>query len=363
MDLDALRYGNFSKLGEAVTDWRQMTKKLADLKKDAEDNLKAKADRAKWAGVNATVSREFIAKTAAEFADAHTQADSITKILSDTRGELIGFRTQVNDAITRGAQQNLSVIDTGDGTFTVTGNTRPDWASDPSGKSGVTDQKAVEALRDEIQGILSKATESDKSAANVLRLLVDHAKYGFADASYADRDSAAKAVAAAEKLAKLARSPADMSLDDIAYLNRTMEKYNGDSLFAEQFATRLGPKETLQFWTEMTSAHVNAKGSELETMKSLQKNLSLTLATASFSDSDAMQDWKKDLVAERNTNFRPAGSVNPVGALGRAPSFSRSVRNRRYEPGTPSRWWWAARDGRRIRLQARLPVIMECRVR
>ncbi|MFE0728246.1 hypothetical protein ACFW2X_08360 [Streptomyces antibioticus] len=316
MDLDALRYGNFSKLGEAVTDWRQMTKKLADLKKDAEDNLKAKADRAKWAGVNATVSREFIAKTAAEFADAHTQADSITKILSDTRGELIGFRTQVNDAITRGAQQNLSVIDTGDGTFTVTGNTRPDWASDPSGKTGVTDQKAVEALRDEIQGILSKATESDKSAANVLRLLVDHAKYGFADASYADRDSAAKAVAAAEKLAKSARSPAGMSLDDIAYFNRTMEKYNGDSLFAEQFATRLGPKETLQFWTEMTSAHVNAKGSELETMKSLQKNLSMTLATASFSDSDAMQDWKKDLVAERNTNFRPAGSVNPVGALG-----------------------------------------------
>ncbi len=135
MDLDALRHGDFSKLGEAVTDWEQMTKKLADLKKDAEDNLKAKADKAKWAGVNATVTREFIAKTAAEFTDAHTQADSVTKILSDTRGELVGYRTQLNDAITRGAQQNLTVIDTGEGTFTVTGNTRPDWASDPGGKT------------------------------------------------------------------------------------------------------------------------------------------------------------------------------------------------------------------------------------
>ncbi|MEV6504063.1 hypothetical protein [Streptomyces prunicolor] len=316
MDLDALRFGNFSKLGEAITDWEQMTTKLATLKEDAERNLKGRADKANWSGVNATVTREFVDKTATEFADAHTQADSITKILADTRGELIGFRTQLNDAITRASQQNLSVIDTGDGTFTVAGNTRPDWASDPSGKSGVTDQGTVDDFRDEIRGILTRATQSDQSAAKVLKLLVDEAKYGFADASYANRDEAAKAVAAAEKLAKMAKDPADMSLDDIAAFNRTMEKYHDDSLFAEQFATRLGAKGTLQFWTEMTSVHAGARGSELTTMKDLQANMSLTLATASFSDSDAMRDWKKDLIAERNTNFRAADSPNPVGALG-----------------------------------------------
>ncbi|MFE9095591.1 hypothetical protein [Streptomyces sp. NPDC007264] len=316
MDLDALRHGDFSKLGEAVTDWEQMTKKLADLQKDAEKNLKAKADRAKWAGVNATVTREFIAKTAAEFADAHTQADSITRILSDTRGELMGYRTQLNEAIARGAQQNLTVIDTGEGTFTVTGNTRPDWASDPSGKTGATDQRTVDALRDEIQDILSKATQSDNSAAKILRLLADQAKYGFTDASYRDRDEAARALADAEKLARTAKDPAGMTLDDIADFNRTLEKYHDDSLFAEQFATHLGAKGTLQFWTEMTYAHAGARGSELATMKDLQTSLGLTLATASFSDSDAMEDWKKELIAERNTNFRAAGSPNPVGALG-----------------------------------------------
>ncbi|MFI6468190.1 hypothetical protein [Streptomyces sp. NPDC050538] len=316
MDLDALRFGNFSKLGEAITDWEQMTTKLATLKEDAERNLKGRADKANWSGVNATVTREFVDKTAAEFADAHTQADSITKILADTRGELISFRTQLNDAISRASQQNLSVIDTGCGTFTVAGNTRPDWASDPSGKTGVTDPGTVNGFRDEIQGILTKATQSDQSAAKVLRLLVDEAKYGFADASYANRDEAAEAVAAAEKLAKMAKDPADMSLDDIAAFNRTMEKYHDDSLFAEQFATRLGAKGTLQFWTEMASVHAGARGSELATMKDLQSNMSLTLATASFSDSDAMRDWKKDLIAERNTNFRAADSPNPVGALG-----------------------------------------------
>lgn len=112
----------------------------------------------------------------------------------------------------------------------------------PSGESGATYQKAADALRDEIQAILTKATQRYNSAATVPRLLVDQAKYGFTDASYADRGSAAKAVAAAEKLAKLAKDPAHMSLDDIRNFNRTMETYNGDPLFAEQFATRLGPK-------------------------------------------------------------------------------------------------------------------------
>ncbi|NEA49167.1 hypothetical protein [Streptomyces sp. SID10815] len=316
MDLDALRHGNFSKFGEAVTDWEQMTKKLADLKKDAEENLKAKADKARWAGVNAVVSREFIAKTAAEFADAHTQADSIAKILGDTHNELSQFQKQLNDVIRRAAEQHLTVVDTGGGAFTVAGNARPDWASDPSGKTGVTDQKVVDAFCKEIQAILAKATQSDNTAAQALRLIVDQTEYGFSDASYADRDGAAQAVAAADKLAKMAKKPVDMSLDDIAAFNRTMAKYHDDPLFAEQFAEGLGGKGTLQFWTEMAQAHAGAKGSERDAMKELQKNLGLTLATATFSDSDGMRSWKQDLIAERNTNFRPTGWPNPIGALG-----------------------------------------------
>ncbi|MFF7977125.1 hypothetical protein [Streptomyces sp. NPDC007905] len=218
MDLDALRHGNFLQLGEAITDWEETTKKLATLKEDAQNNLKAKADKASWKGVNAQVSREFIDKTAQEFADAHTQADTITNILKDTHSEVVGYRTQLNDAVARGDKKNLTVIDTGHGTFTVTVtvNTRPDWASDPSGKTSANSQKDAGDLRDEIQHILSKATESDNSAAKVLRLLVDQTKYGFSDAHYKDRDTAADAVEAAAKLAKMAKHPDKMSAKDIA---------------------------------------------------------------------------------------------------------------------------------------------------
>ncbi|MGW0885141.1 hypothetical protein [Streptomyces sp. NPDC002671] len=318
MDLDALRHGNFSQLGEAVTDWEEMTKKLATLKEDAERNLKGRADKANWAGVNAQVSREFIDKTAKEFADAHTQADSITQILRDTRGELIDYRTQLNEAIARGEKKNLTVMDTGHGTFTVNMNVHPDRAA-----KGVNvpehSQQDVDGLRDEIQRILSKATESDNSAAKVLRLLVDQAKYGFSDAHYKDRDSAAEALEAADKLAKMAKHPDRMSLNDIAEFNRYLEKYHDDPLFAERFARGLGAKGTLQFWTDMVNSHAGARGTELERMEELQRNLSLTLATASFSDSDGMAAWKRDLLKETNTRFLSDSKElyqNPVGALG-----------------------------------------------
>ncbi|RLV66980.1 hypothetical protein STAN_2504 [Streptomyces sp. CBMAI 2042] len=106
MDLDALRFGNFSQLGEAITDWNQMAKKLETLKGDAKDNVAGKAAKARWAGENATVTRTFVEKTAGEFADAHTQARTIARILGDTRDELVAFRTELTEAIAQGAKKN-----------------------------------------------------------------------------------------------------------------------------------------------------------------------------------------------------------------------------------------------------------------
>ncbi|CAM5235074.1 hypothetical protein SALBM311S_07829 [Streptomyces alboniger] len=248
MDLDALRYGNFHKLGEAITDWEEMAKNLKTLAEDADKNLKGQADKANWASLNATVTREFINKTAGEFTDAHTQADTIAKILSDTRGELVGYRTQLNAAIERGTAKHLTVGDGGDGTFFVTANTRPDWYSDPSGQKDTASQKDVNDLRDEIAGILDKATESDTTAAKALRLIVNSAKYGFSGADYENRDEAAKANADADAMAKiLAKNPHDVTNTELASLNANLVKYKNDPLFAEEFALTVGPRKMLTF--------------------------------------------------------------------------------------------------------------------
>ncbi|MFE0389439.1 hypothetical protein ACFW1F_36055 [Streptomyces bungoensis] len=83
---------------------------------------------------------------------------------------------------------------------------------------------------------------------------------------------------------------------------------------------RTSPRSTtLQFWTDIVNAHAGARGSELDSMEDMQRNLSMTLATASFSDSDDMKAWKSGLLREMNTSFLSESKTpfqNPVGALG-----------------------------------------------
>ncbi|MFJ9716346.1 DUF6571 family protein [Streptomyces sp. NPDC101213] len=294
MDLDALRKADFTLLDDAVDDWSTMVGDLETLMDSAEKGLHTAANKANWAGYNATVSREFIGKTAGEFTDAHSQASSIHKILADTRDELKLYKGQLTDAIERGRQKNLTVIGH-EGGFTVTTNVPPEGRSqeDRDNKGDIT------ALRDEIQGILDKATESDTTAGSVLTAIADRSKLGFSDVDYADRDSAAKAFEDAEELADLAKQkPEDLSPEEFDRLNKGLKDHAGDELFAERFADRLGARGTLDFWTGLNDPHSawkvgQARGDQYD---DLQKNLGLTLATATQSDNAAMTTWKSNMV-------------------------------------------------------------------
>ncbi|MFI2353636.1 hypothetical protein ACH5AG_02915 [Streptomyces anulatus] len=298
MDLDALRFGNFATLDEAVSDWGLLVRNLAQLKKQAEDGLRKAANSADWAGLNAQVTKEFVGKTAGEFTDAHTQANTISKILTDTRDELRQHKKDVEEAISRGAKKNLTVVDNGGGGFTVTMNIHPDRAA--KGTSVPEhDQSDVTALRDEVQGILKKATESDTSASKVLTAIANQSTMGFSDASYKDRDSAVEAVQAAEDLAKIAaKNPEDLTAADFDKINNGLDKYKNDPLFAERFATQLGPKKTLEFWQGINDPAVNPHvGRErLDKLDDLQRNLGLTLAAATQSDSADMTSWKGNMI-------------------------------------------------------------------
>ncbi|MFI7006763.1 hypothetical protein [Streptomyces sp. NPDC050145] len=304
MDLDALRHLNLSKLDDAVSRWETMTKDLKRLAGDARDNLKKKADGADWAGINATVTREFVDKTAGEFDDAHTQAQTVWNIIKDTRGELATYKQRLNTAIENAP--NYTVVDKGDGSFDVV----PHPTTDPEGAG-----RGATALRDDIEAILKKATESDSTAAKVLRMIVDHAEYGFSDAGYKDRDEAADAIKAAEQAAKTVRkNPHDVSTTELAALNADLAKYKNDPLFAEQFATDAGPKKMMTFYAGIADpygvSYDPKRGGEA---KQLQKNLGITLGTATLSDSAKMRSWEKQVVAMGPGELGTDDANNPRG--------------------------------------------------
>ncbi|MEU0119554.1 hypothetical protein ABZ137_39250 [Streptomyces bobili] len=294
MDLDALRNADFSSLDDAVDDWSTMVGDLEKLMDAAEKGLRGASNQARWAGVNATVSKEFIGKTAGEFTDAHSQASSIHKILQDTRDELKLYKGQLAGAFERGRQKNLTVI-AYEGGFTVTTNVPPEGraAQDKDNKDDII------ALRDEIQGILDKATESDSTAGTVLMAIADQSRLGFSDVDYSDRDSAAKALKDAEDLADLAKQkPEDLSPSEFDRLNKGLKDHAGDELFAQRFAGRLGAQGSLDFWAGLNDPHSawKVRQARADQFDDLQKNLSLTLATASQSDSADMTTWKSNMV-------------------------------------------------------------------
>ncbi|MFG2919893.1 hypothetical protein ACGFYA_00070 [Streptomyces sp. NPDC048305] len=297
MDLETLRSARFGQLDDAVADWSTLVTNLATLATDAREGLKAKAEKADWSGENANVTKGFVDKTVAEFDDAHKQAKSLWNILKDTRDELKAQRGLLDAAIERGRAKNLTVVATGGGGFTVSMNIRPDSAA-----KGTTvadhSQSDVDSLRDEIQKILAQATESDHSGSVVLRALVDQAVLGFSGAEYKDRNSAAHAIEEADDLSALARKdPADLTAKEFDALNAGLKKMSGDELFAARFAEKLGPKGTLDFWAELnTPRTIDLQSSRGDHFDDLQKNLSLTLATATRSDSPAMTDWKREMV-------------------------------------------------------------------
>ncbi|MFD8012908.1 hypothetical protein [Streptomyces sp. NPDC058955] len=297
MDFEALHSANFKLLDDTVGDWTSMLSKLEALKKDANDGLHKKALTADWAGDNAVISREFVGKTAGEFGDAVTQATSIRNIMQDTRDELKAQQRLLKDAIERGRGKNLTVTVNGGG-FTVTEN------PDKKAPNGQTD---VDALAKELQGILNTATEIDNSAATALKALVDLTDHGFSDAKYGDRDSAVNAVKEAEKLAAIAgKETEDLTTADFDALNAGLKKYANDPIFAEHFATTLGPKKTLDFWAGLSQPyeHPELNHDRHKQFGELQKNLSLTLAAATQADTPEMSRWKYDMV---NLGDQPVG--------------------------------------------------------
>ncbi|MFE2045900.1 hypothetical protein ACFXAZ_34275 [Streptomyces sp. NPDC059477] len=295
MDLDTLRNAGFALLDEAVTDWSTLVSNLETLKRDAEEQLRQKANTADWAGVNAQVTKEFIGKTAGEFTDAHIQARTIHGILEDTRGELKNYHRQLTEAIEDGRNQGLTVIGS-EGGFMVTHSGPPGAGAQQNDDN----QTQINGLRDRIQGILDRATESDDSARRVLKAVADQSELGFSDVSYGDRDAAQEALRQAESLAKLAaQDPQDLSVEEFDRLLRGLEEYGDDDLFAERFATALGPEQTLEFWAGVSDTHRGnyELGQErLDRFDDLQRSLGTTLANATQSDSAAMAEWKRTMI-------------------------------------------------------------------
>ena len=68
---------DLGKLISRPSDWKSVVDGLKKLESDARSGLLKKSEGARWAGLNATVTHEFVRKTAKEFEDLYKEASSI----------------------------------------------------------------------------------------------------------------------------------------------------------------------------------------------------------------------------------------------------------------------------------------------
>ncbi|MEK8144307.1 hypothetical protein NKH18_28080 [Streptomyces sp. M10(2022)] len=71
------------------------------------------AENAEWQGLNAGVTRQFVAKTAAEFSDVVTEARSVHQILQDSYTDLKKHQEDLQTTVDRWAKRNVHINDKG----------------------------------------------------------------------------------------------------------------------------------------------------------------------------------------------------------------------------------------------------------
>ncbi|MGR3869350.1 hypothetical protein ACUXZZ_12235 [Streptomyces graminifolii] len=290
---------DLDKLGTAVSDWKKTVDRLKTSAENAHKGMQAKSDSAQWAGVNATVSREFIAKTAKEVSDLHAEANSIYQVLADGHPELVSLQKQVKDAAGKDASAlGVRVNDIGDGKVVCI---FPHIRGDTDERT----QEQLDAKRElenRINRILSHAAEVDASVARALRMSHGDDAHNAGHSTYESLNDAQ-----AERALELARKGDKMSDAELQEFNRLM-RFNGrekDGEFATEFYKGLGgPEKALEFYAEMSIDGTDPDASKvrLNAMKDLQQNMGFALANATDPDT------RTHLPASWGDEFRRLGT-------------------------------------------------------
>ncbi|MCX5171223.1 hypothetical protein OG616_24810 [Streptomyces antibioticus] len=298
---------DLGKLGTAVSDWKKSVDALKTAAESARKGMRAKSDAARWAGANASVTREFVTKTTKEISDLHSEASTIHSLLSDGHTELVALQKKIRAAVQQEAPGlGVRVEDIGGG------KVRCYFAH----VRGDTDERTQEErdskqeLEDRINRLVAHASEIDSSLARALAKSHGGDKHNAGHRSYESLDDAQ-----AERAAELAKLGPEMSDKQYMELNSIMKFNARDADFSTDFYKSLGgPKEALEFYGRMSLDGTMGDNKErLALTRQLQRNMGLALASATDPDN------RSHLSASWSAEFRKLGTqrveLNPHSGM------------------------------------------------
>ncbi|MER7698403.1 hypothetical protein [Streptomyces sp. NPDC096095] len=281
------------KLKAAADDWSEMAANLEKLATEASDGMKAKASKASWEGLNAGVTREFIGKTAKEFADAAAEAKGVKALLEEGYA---AFKKAKDDLVDiqdhEGPAAGIRVDGRGKAHARSPLSENNAARHDPDFTTFLQrEREHIRLWQRKIDLIVDHCNDTDATFKNSLEANVTDRK-DFSAPKYTafDQEEAARAIA-------LAAKGRDLTQAELQALNELLRDNGRSAEFATTFYEKLGPERSLAFFGQLatdTNDYAKVDQERLKDVQELQKNLGLNLATASH-DRAFSAEWGPEL--------------------------------------------------------------------
>ncbi|MGI5350375.1 hypothetical protein ACQEU8_19680 [Streptomyces sp. CA-250714] len=182
---DALLQLDLSALQQAVADWKAVVRNLEPLVGEARDGMKRRSEQARWAGVNADVTRSFVRVTADEFAGVLKEASSIQLVLDTACTDLGWLKAELTNLRDIDAKKaDVIILGNRDGTVTCS---FPCVAGE-EGKRSEADIREKDRIEDRANALLREAAELDTSITVALRKCHGGDPHNFGHKRYVSMD-------------------------------------------------------------------------------------------------------------------------------------------------------------------------------
>ncbi|GAA3759920.1 hypothetical protein [Streptomyces tremellae] len=318
LTFDDVYYAPLGKLSKAMDEWSTMAGRLEKLAVTARTTMADKAKDDYWAGANADVTKPMIDKTAKEFGDAAKEAKGIHAIISEAYAAFKKAKDELQKLIDHAKDQHLKIGSDGRVEALHPVEQDNDARHDPDFADMYRrQQNRIAALQKQVDAVVETCDDADLSASNALKADATRDKHQFSAPVYSSLDAEQ-----AHRAAELARRGADLSHTQLQQLNELLRDNNTSREFSRDFYSNLGPKESLVFYGQL-AASPYGPGTDLDTtrlkdVQALQKNLGMTLATATQpqgKDDDWASKWSARM-RQLGTQQLPLtkNSMNPSGA-------------------------------------------------
>ncbi|WP_432110367.1 hypothetical protein [Streptomyces sp. AA1529] len=270
-------------LKSTVSEWGTMESRLGEAASEAHSGMLKKANRARWSGVNADVTRPFIKAVADEITDAHVESRDLHEKLSAAYKALKSIQDDLQMKVDDARRKGIEISDGKDGQILCKYPPQPGHQNEVISEKR---RKALKSLAEDLTGLVKRANEQDSYTAGILAKIHGNDPHNFGKNGPIDKYEAKQAL-------RITKKGTDASTKEIRELAEILKHNKDNPAFSHTFFKGLGgPKETLEYYARMSIDGTGAPGkSRLDAVQDLQRYLGPTLATATDPDHKGYLNW------------------------------------------------------------------------